>query len=69
MFGSNEKRIMKDKSLMHNLIIVFYLIMLGSVLWVGISSVIQRFKCPAMTETQLFLHIPKSFICEWEYCK
>lgn len=30
--------------------------------WTSISLTIQRFKCPTMTETELFLNIPKSFI-------
>jgi hypothetical protein len=37
-------------------------------LWISISGFIQRFKCPSMTETELFLHIPKSVICDWEEC-
>lgn len=38
-------------------------------LWIAISCFIQRFKCPSMTETQLFLHIPKSFVCDWQLCE
>lgn len=37
-----------------------------ALLWIFISSSVQRFKCTDMTETQLFLHIPKAFICDWE---
>jgi hypothetical protein len=35
------------------------------VIWVSVSSLIQAFNCPNMTQTQLFLHIPKSFIGDW----
>lgn len=42
-------------------------IMLFAVLlWVIISGLVQRFKCPSMTETQLFLRIPQSFVCDWQ---
>ena len=36
--------------------------------WVSISNVIQAFKCPKMSQTELFLHIPKSFVCDWDNC-
>ncbi len=39
-----------------------------ALLWVAVSGFIQRFKCPKMTETELFLHIPKSFVCRWHHC-
>ena len=32
--------------------------------WVIISHCIMRFKNPTMTETQLFLNLPKSFLLE-----
>ena len=37
-------------------------------LWIAASSTIQRFKCHKMTETELFLHIPKSIIGQWDNC-
>lgn len=37
-------------------------------LWVSISSIVQRFKCSKMTETEIFMHIPNSFICNWRNC-
>lgn len=37
--------------------------------WVLVSNTIQAFKCPEMTNTELFLHLPKSFICDWIYCE
>ena len=45
-----------------------YTVLVAVFLWVAISSMIQRFKCDTMTETQLFLHIPKSFMCDWKHC-
>jgi len=43
-------------------------LLLAALTWVGISCFIQRFKCPEMTETQIFLHIPRSVVCDWEDC-
>jgi len=45
-----------------------YTVLIAVLLWVAISSIIQAFKCTDMTQTQLFLHIPKSFVCDWEHC-
>lgn len=47
---------------------VFYYLFLIIILWIVVSSTVQRFKCPEMTETQLFLHIPNSFVCNWYQC-
>ena len=47
---------------------IFNIILVMILLWVAISSIIQRFKCSEMTETQLFIHIPESFILNWKYC-
>jgi len=35
-------------------------------LWVAITTTIQRFKNTEMTETELFLNIPDSFILNWK---
>lgn len=45
-----------------------YFMLVAVFLWVAISSTIQRFKCTKMSETELFLHIPKSFVCNWQHC-
>lgn len=47
---------------------LLYTLLTTVLLWVAISAMIQAFKCPAMSQTELFLHIPKSFICVWEHC-
>jgi len=39
-----------------------------SVMWISITTLTQRFKCSKMTETELFLHIPKSFIMDFKNC-
>lgn len=44
---------------------IFVLLVL-SVLWLVISNLIQAFMCPEMTQTELFLHMPKSFVCDWK---
>jgi hypothetical protein len=39
-----------------------------AILWMSISVFIQAFKCPEMTQTQLFLHIPQSFVLNFKNC-
>jgi hypothetical protein len=46
-----------------------YYIIVSVLLWCTISCFIQRFKCPKMTETEIFLNIPQSFVCNWQHCK
>ena len=43
--------------------------LIAVLLWIAISSAIQRFACAKMTATEVFLRIPKSFVCDWEKCK
>jgi hypothetical protein len=45
-----------------------YTVLVAVFLWVAISSTIQRFKCTKMSETELLLHIHKSFVCDWKHC-
>lgn len=45
-----------------------YTVLVVVFLWVAVSGFVQRLKCPSMTETELFLHIPKSVVCDWKYC-
>ena len=44
-----------------------YLVLFAIFLWGAVSNIIQAFKCPEMSQTELFLHIPKSFVCDWKY--
>lgn len=37
-------------------------------IWVAISTFVQAFKCPSMSQTELFINIPKSFVCDWNNC-
>ena len=48
---------------------IYLIIMIPLFSWVSISTVIQMVKCPKMTQTELFMHIPNSFVCEWKQCK
>ena len=48
---------------------ILYTVLVIVLLWIGVSSFIQRIKCPSMTETEIFLHIPKSVMCDWTNCK
>ena len=45
-----------------------YFVLAAVLLWVSISSIIQAFKCPEMSQTELFIHIPNSFVCDWQHC-
>lgn len=47
---------------------LLYTLLTAVLLWVAVSTMIQAFKCPEMSQTELFLHIPKSFICAWVHC-
>lgn len=47
---------------------LLYTLLVAVLLWVAISTMIQAFKCPELSQTELFLRIPKSFICAWEHC-
>ena len=46
---------------------IFYVVFMLIVVWVAVSSTIQRFKNPKLTETELLLRIPDSFMCNWLY--
>lgn len=59
---------MKKFRFKENAAIVVYAMLVAVFMWVAISSTIQRFKCAKLTETELFLHIPKSFVCDWKHC-
>lgn len=56
------------KYIKENIRNALYFLLFAVFLWVGISNVIQAFKCPKMTQTELFLRIPKSFVCDWDNC-
>lgn len=44
------------------------IIVICLVLWIGISTAIQRFKCAKMTETELFLNIPHAILLDFKDC-
>ena len=44
---------------------IAYIILIIVFLWVVVSNTIQAFSCSEMTNTQLLLHIPQSFIGDW----
>ena len=37
------------------------------VLWLFGTNLVQAFKCPSMTNTQLFLHLPKTVMLDFQY--
>ena len=55
----------KIKSYVSNALHTIIAVML---LWIAVSGIIQRFKCPSMTETELFLNIPKYAVFNWKHC-
>jgi hypothetical protein len=44
---------------------VFYIIFVIILLWVACTSVIYSFINPSKTQTEVFLHLPKSFILDF----
>jgi len=56
------------KYIKDNISNALYFVLVAVFLWVSISNIIQSFKCPKMTQTELLLHIPKSFVCDWKHC-
>lgn len=47
---------------------VLYIALLIVAFWSAVSNIVQALKCPKMTYTELFLHIPKSFVGDWNDC-
>ena len=48
--------------------IILYLITIV-LLWIVVTNFIQAIKCTKMTQIQLFLHLPKSFMLNFESCE
>lgn len=48
---------------------ILYFALIALFCWMSITNIIQAFKCPKMTQTELLLHINKSFVCDWNKCK
>jgi hypothetical protein len=63
-----EFNMKKKSSFYHNTLAFAYVLLVAVFLWVAISSTIQRFKCAKLTETEIFIRIPKSFVCDWANC-
>lgn len=51
---------MKEKLKINHLILILLI-----VLWISVTTSIQRFKNPQLTETELFLKIPDSFLLKF----
>jgi len=43
-----------------------YWLIIVLILWVWGTNVVQAFKCPSMTRTQQFLHLPKTVILDFQ---
>ena len=46
----------------------WYFILAAVFLWCAVTSTIQRFKCVKMSETELLLAIPTSFVLDFKKC-
>jgi hypothetical protein len=46
-----------------------YLFAISFLVWIGVSSVIQAVKCPDLTQSQILLRVPDSFVCDWIDCR
>jgi hypothetical protein len=51
------------KSIINKILYIIFCIM---VIWCVITSIIQRFENSKLTETELFMKIPKSFILDFK---
>ena len=38
-------------------------------LWIFATNIIQAFKCPEMSQTELLIHAPKSAMLKFNKCK
>jgi len=47
---------------------IAYIIAMVILSWISITISIQRFKCVKLTQTELFLMIPDTFICNFQNC-
>lgn len=55
---------MKKEELLMTIRIIFIFILL----WIGITTMCQAYWCHKMTNTELFFHLPKSLIFDYEHC-
>jgi len=54
------------KKLKDNLHYALMILILIVAFWLLISITIQAVLHPSMTQTELLINIPKSFICDWD---
>lgn len=45
--------------------LVIYFVFIGFILWIVCTSLAYRFCNPSKTETEIFLHMPKSFMLDF----
>ena len=63
--GFEYRKVSDIKKIKENLVLIPFF----ALLWVGVSSTVQALSCPEMTQAEVMLHIPKSFICDFETCE
>lgn len=47
---------------------IYKVLLVLLIVWIFITSTIQRFKCIDMTETEVLSRIPNSIILDWKEC-
>ena len=45
---------------------IVLLLIIIILMWISVTNTIQAFKCPKMTHTELFLHLPKTIMLNFE---
>lgn len=48
--------------------VVLSVLVIAVIVNAGVTSTVQRFACPSMTETQVFLNLPNSFLWKFKHC-
>jgi hypothetical protein len=66
---SSYQKSMKRRNMINSIKTKFYVIFAVIMLYICTVNLIQAFSCTEMTQTQLFLHIPKSIILDFKHCK
>lgn len=59
---------MKTKNKIDLIIDILYFTVVGSFVWTAFTSIIQSFMCARLTQTEVFMRIPKSFLLDFINC-
>ena len=59
---------MNTKKRIGLIIDILYFTVTGSFVWAAFTSIIQSFMCARLTQTEVFMRIPKSFVMDFINC-